>query len=127
MTCDINPVSTHSFRWVGPETVRGVLYDLGPYPALVLGEGTVRGELYAMTDPVTLLSLVDAIEGYHPDDLTRSRYVRRAARVTHPSGPVWAWLYVFNRGVGDGVWIPSGDYTVHVKRQRQGRPPHVPR
>ena len=80
-----------------------------------------------MIDPATLLSRVDAIEGYDPDDFTGSRYVRHAVRVMPSRGPiVSAWLYVFNRGVGDGAWIPSGDYAAHVMRQRQGRPRRAP-
>ena len=114
-------------QFVGPGTVRGVLYDLGAYPAFLPGEGTVRGELYAMTDPAALLSLVNGIEGYRPDDFAGSHYVRRAVRVMPPRGPaVSAWLYVFNGRVGDGAWIPSGDYAAHVMRQRHGRLQRAP-
>ena len=108
-------------QFVGRGTVRGVLYDLGAYPAFLPGEGTVKGELYAMIDPATLLSRVDAIEGYDPDDFTGSRYVRHAIRVMPSRGPiVSAWLYVFNRGVGDGAWIPSGDYAARAARRTAG-------
>ena len=114
-------------QFVGPGRVRGVWYDLGAYPAFLTGSGTVRGELYTMTDPATLLSVVDAIEGYRPDDLTGSHYVRRAVRVTRTRGPaVSAWLYVFTGRVDDGTWIPSGDYAAHVTRRRQGRPRRPP-
>ena len=110
-------------RFVGRGTVRGVLYDLGSYPAFLPGEGTVEGELYAMTDAATLLSRVDAIEGYRADDDVGSHYVRRAFRVRRLHGPsVSAWLYVFNRRVGDGAWIPSGSYAAHITRCLQGRP-----
>ena len=94
-------------QFVGRGTVRGVLCDLGVYPAFLPGEGTVRGELYAMTASAALLSLVDGIEGYRPDDFAGSHYVRRAVRVMPPLGPaVSSWLYVFNGRVGDGAWIP---------------------
>lgn len=109
-------------QFVGRGTVRGVLYDLGAYPALLPGEGTVQGELYTMTDPVTLLSSLDAVEGYRPDDIAGSRCMRRVAWVRPVRGPaVSAWLYTFNRGVGDGAWIPSGDYAAHVIGRVQGR------
>ena len=114
-------------QFVGPGTVRGVLYDRGAYPAFLPGEGMVRGELYAIIDPTTLLSLVDGIEGYRPDDFDGSQYVRRAVRVMPPRGPaVPAWLYVFNGRVEEGAWIPSGDYAAHVMRQRRDRPERAP-
>jgi len=109
-------------QFLGRGTVRGVLYDLGTYPALLPGEGTVQGELYTMIDPATLLSLVDAIEGYRSDDFAGSRYVRRVVWVRPLRGlAVSAWLYTFNRRVGDGTWIPSGDYAAHVMGRVQGR------
>lgn len=46
--------------------VIGELYDLGPYPALVLGEGVVAGELwqFAGEDMAPTLAVLDEIEGY---------------------------------------------------------------
>jgi gamma-glutamylcyclotransferase (GGCT)/AIG2-like uncharacterized protein YtfP len=109
-------------QFVGRGTVRGVLYDRGAYPAFLLGEGTVRGELYAMTDPEALLSSVDAIEGYRPDDLAGSDHVRRSILAMPLRGPaVSAWLYTYNRRVGDGALISPGDYAAHVMRRRQSR------
>ena len=114
-------------QFVGRGTVRGVLYDLGAHPAFLPGEGTVKGELYAMSESATLLSQVDEIEGYRPDDVAGSHFVRHAVRVTLARGAiVSAWLYVFNRRVDDGAWIPSGDYAAHVRRQRRGRPKRSP-
>jgi gamma-glutamylcyclotransferase (GGCT)/AIG2-like uncharacterized protein YtfP len=58
---------------IEPATVRGTLYDLGPYPALVPGEGWVRGELWRLRAEhvAPTLAALDAVEGYSvsPGDL----------------------------------------------------------
>jgi gamma-glutamylcyclotransferase (GGCT)/AIG2-like uncharacterized protein YtfP len=51
---------------VTPGFVAGRLYDLGPYPALVEGDGVVSGELWELPPeamPETL-AVLDEIEGY---------------------------------------------------------------
>lgn len=58
---------------VEPAFVRGRLYDLGPYPALVPGEDLVRGELWRLSPEHTAetLAVLDEVEGYSvsPGDL----------------------------------------------------------
>ncbi len=49
-------------RWVGDALLKGAcLYDLGPFPMAILGEGEVGGELYAVA--WTALPGLDAFEG----------------------------------------------------------------
>ena len=49
-------------RFIGPATASGyALFDLGPYPAMVRGEGVVVGEIYEI-DEISLPEL-DAYEG----------------------------------------------------------------
>lgn len=49
-------------RWLGTATLEGAcLYDLGPFPMAIAGEGRVCGELYAV--PMAVLPLLDAYEG----------------------------------------------------------------
>ena len=103
-------------RFVGKGVVRGMVYDLGRYPALLPGEGRVVGEPYQMVDPPSLLRLVDAMEGCRADDLRRSEYVRTAATVSYRADrSVRAWTYYDNRHVGEAAWIPSGDYVAYVR------------
>ena len=109
-----------SLRLVGPGAVRGALYDLGPYPAVVRAEGTVRGEVYAVTDPGRLLPLVDAVERYLPDDPARSEYVRAAAPVAlDGAGRCTAWIYFYAQPLVGAVRIPSGDYREYLARVRR--------
>jgi gamma-glutamylcyclotransferase (GGCT)/AIG2-like uncharacterized protein YtfP len=74
-------------------TVRGALYDLGPYPALVPGNDTVGGELWhiAPADMAVTLAALDHVEGYagRPDDL----YRRVIVECQTASAKVPAWTY----------------------------------
>ena len=46
-------------------TIRGRLYDLGPYPALGPGDDTIRGEIWhlAIEDMPETLRILDEVEG----------------------------------------------------------------
>ena len=115
-------------RLVGQGVVRGALYDLGPYPAAVRAEGTIRGEVYAVTDPVRLLPRVDAVERYLPDDPARSEYVREAAPVAlDGAARCTAWIYFYAQPLAGAVWIPSGDYREYLARvaPRVAPPPPI--
>ncbi|MDQ4129567.1 MAG: gamma-glutamylcyclotransferase [Actinomycetota bacterium] len=101
-------------RFERPCRIPGVLYDLGGYPALRPGEGSVRGELYAIDDPPVLARL-DAFEGFKPDDEEGSLYVRRSVALLEP--PEEAWVYVYNRDPSGRPAIASGDWRAH----RSGR------
>lgn len=92
----------------GPATVPGLLYDLGPYPALVAGPGTVHGDLFIVADP-RRLAMLDAYEecgGDHP------LYRREATVATRPDGStVAAWAYFYKRSLAAATVVASGDYS----------------
>ena len=91
-----------SARFVAPGHVRGDLLNLGSYPGLVDGRGTVRGELYRLDDP-ELLRAIDRAEGYN--------FERRLRFVTLADGHRRrAWLYEYHGPRGRAVPIPDGDY-----------------
>lgn len=94
--------------------IPGVLYDLGGYPGLRPGQGSVRGELYRI-DARAVLEQLDAFEGFNPADTERSLYVRRRLGLLEPAGT--AWVYIYNREPGARPLIPSGDWRAH----RSGR------
>ncbi len=65
-------------RPVGLARIRGALYDLGPYPGVVLGaEGWVEGEVYVITPE--LEALLDRIEEVAP--VPSGEYQRRHVEV----------------------------------------------
>lgn len=108
----------------GPCEIPGVLYDLGDYPALVPGDGTVHGQLYRLKDPVPgpraaeALRLIDAYERYDPHDLDGSLYQRRVMRLKSPDHD--AWTYIYNNDVSGRPRIESGDWRAY----RRGRTSH---
>lgn len=83
---------------IHPAVTRGVLFDLGYYPALLPGDGLVSGELWCFdpTDLAATLKVLDAIEGHAgtPDDL----YVRRQIECRTDNGVTYcAYAYFYNR------------------------------
>ena len=90
--------------------IRGRLFNLGGYPGLVPGAGTVHGQLFRIQDPACLKRL-DAYENYDPADPRGSEYLRRPLKLIEPE--VMAWVYVYNRTpplgrrIADGRWQPD--------------------
>lgn len=102
-------------RFAGCGAVRGALFDLGPYPALVAGPGTVRGEVYLCVDPRRLLPRADALERFDPSRPRAGEYRRESMTARLDDGrtlPVWA--YVYNRPLGTAARVPAGDYRRRI-------------
>ncbi len=95
-------------RFMMPGVVRGRLYDLGPYPAFVEGDGITRGELFEPAD-ATILADLDAFEGYDPTDPSGSWYVRQPIRLDGPSAE--AFIYRYNGPIDGRPEIVSGDWV----------------
>lgn len=77
-------------------TVQGRLYDLGPYPGLLPGEGTVAGEYweFAPVDVPLVQETLDAVEGYQ--GAQRDLYRRRLIECQLDDGssrPAHTYLY----------------------------------
>ena len=108
------PLIAPYLRAVEPATVRGLLFDHGPFPALVEGEGRVRGELVTL-DPAGLeatLPIIDRLEDFRPDDLAGSMYLRRVVEVEMAGGGrVPAYAYFYNRDPRDLRPVASGEWT----------------
>lgn len=104
-------MSPERCRYVGDGTISGALYDLGPYPVLRADEaGTVKGELYEISDDALLCEL-DEYEGYHGRG-DSCRYIRREVAVQTDGETVQAWVYAYNprRNLQWAVLVESGDY-----------------
>jgi gamma-glutamylcyclotransferase (GGCT)/AIG2-like uncharacterized protein YtfP len=75
-------------------TTRGTLHDLGPYPAMVAGEGLIRGELWtlALDDVPLTLRALDEVEGYNQGGV--DWYIRRIVDCQTADGrPHLAYAY----------------------------------
>ncbi len=76
-----------------PGTIDGVLVDLGAYPALVPGEGIVKGIMLQVKQEA--LEITDRIEGCHADR-DRCLYMREEVVVRLKDGQeAVAWTYLF--------------------------------
>ena len=107
--------------FAGHGRIRAALFDLGIYPAAIpTNDGsTVRGELYEMLDPVTVLDTLDEIEGYRAAEPERSLYRRVRTDVTLDDGSTTpAWAYFYNAPLGRAQRIESGDYLEHLNYPR---------
>lgn len=109
-------------HYVGMASVAGVLYDLGPYPGVVLGgPARVTGEVYAIT--AELERQLDAIEEVWPQQT--GEYRKQAVRVQlgQPqalSGAVELDCLVYEinpaRAAGQPV-ITGGDWLGHLRQR----------
>ena len=104
----IKSIETAVFR-------NGKLYDLGHYPMLVEeGVGTVRGKLISVANGQykDILQRLDSLEGYNPEQPSKSSFRRIKREVTTGTGQKFlCWLYVGRQEfVLDGKMIPSGDW-----------------
>ena len=73
------------------------------------------GEVHEATDPVSVLSTLDEIEGYRANEPESSLYTRVLTDVTLEDGSVRpAWVYFYNAPLGRAQRIESGDYLEHL-------------
>jgi gamma-glutamylcyclotransferase (GGCT)/AIG2-like uncharacterized protein YtfP len=76
--------------WV-PDAVRGRLFDLGPYPALVDLDAPDAGWVEGDVRPVSRRELVERLDPYEgvPEGL-----YRRASTITRAGRHVWVYVYL---------------------------------
>lgn len=104
-------------NYTGRGTIKAALFDLGIYPAAVPAEddSVVWGEVYETVDTAAVLSALDEIEGYRPNEPDRSLYMRTLTEVRLEDGRVEkAWAYFYNAPLGQAQRIASGDYLSHL-------------
>jgi gamma-glutamylcyclotransferase (GGCT)/AIG2-like uncharacterized protein YtfP len=88
------------FEHIGEGTVRGRLYDLGSFPAIILDRksGPIRGEVFAVPREPNALARLDAYEEYSPEAPDDSLFLRRKTKVTLDDGSAaQCWVYVYNK------------------------------
>ena len=98
---------------LGMAKTRGILYDVGRYPAMVSGDGTVVGEVYDL-EPEQLKT-IDLLEGYEEKDPSRSHYIRiRVPVIFEDANSDEAEVYLYNQTVHGLTLIESGDYCQYL-------------
>jgi gamma-glutamylcyclotransferase (GGCT)/AIG2-like uncharacterized protein YtfP len=110
---------------VGPASVSGTIFAVpdpaGWYPALMAGEGTVQGRLFAAHEgfsPADLARL-DAYEDYDQQAPERSLYVRETVEAVLAGGArTMALAYRFNQPLPAGSRpVPGGDFRAWLAEQ----------
>jgi gamma-glutamylcyclotransferase (GGCT)/AIG2-like uncharacterized protein YtfP len=104
-------------RRLGRCRLAGILYNLGPYPALGEGKGIVHGELFEVTDPAAF-GAMDTYEEYDPARPKFSTYLRVRVRLIDPALECWAYRY--NRSVRSVPRVPGGDWLKHRRVRLAG-------
>lgn len=106
---------------VGAATVQGVLHavpdEQGWFPALLPGDGTVHGKLYAARRDFTPADLarMDAYEDFDPADPAASLYLRQTCQ-TGQGGT--AEVYLFNQPLPQGSRpIPTGSFRAWLEAE----------
>lgn len=99
-------------RYLGLAFIAGTLYDLGPYPGVILGGvGLVKGEVYEIGDE--LLPQLDRLEEVAP--VSSGEYERRYVDVALVDRKVTCLVYEINPDfVAGRRAIPSGDWLHRV-------------
>ena len=102
---------------MGRGTIGAALFDLGIYPAAIpSSDSRVKGEVYRISEPDSVLPVLDELEGHRPSEPDTSLYRRIETPVTMDDGQVaQAWVYFYNAPLGQAQRIESGDYREHLK------------
>ncbi len=119
----LRPEMGNERLWLGPRSrstaavLEGFrLYHLRyGFPAIVPGEGLVRGDLVETEDPVALLHALDRLEGFRPDAPRSSHYLRVRVEVALADGrrsPAWTYVYTPDRlqEAADAQPVSGGDW-----------------
>ena len=105
-----------------PAIARGILYHQCKkgYPAMIPGEGRVRGEFLELDNYESLITLCDNLEMYLGPGHPGNEYERRAEVVELETGetrPAWVYWYArsdLNSPENPVVLIPSGDWRKFI-------------
>ena len=86
-------------KWLGLDRVPGILYDVGPFPALRPNKkgyesNTVLVDVYEVDEGI--LPAIDKYEGHYPEALGQSLFVRREVLTKEGTLPVTVYEYRFD-------------------------------
>jgi gamma-glutamylcyclotransferase (GGCT)/AIG2-like uncharacterized protein YtfP len=112
-------ISTY-FTCVGPAKVKGLLYDMGEYPAAIptFTDNFIVGELYRLNNPDEFgwaLGQIDDYEGVNTEFGEIPLYRRDTATVFCNGLTTPAWIYWYNGDVSGHPVIESGDVLQYLK------------
>jgi gamma-glutamylcyclotransferase (GGCT)/AIG2-like uncharacterized protein YtfP len=92
--------------------IRGKLYNVGAFPAVILGgETSVKGEIHEFESPEAVHKLLDRIEGCYGND-PNNLYNKEQVEVLTQEGTETCYVYEFNRPVEKLPVIESGEWEI---------------
>ena len=99
----------------GLASVRARMYEISGYPGIIPSRDhrdQGRGDLYELLSPESVLTYLDAYEGYAESARPETcDYLRREMNVHLLNGQTLkAWVYLYNREVDDRKRVHGGDY-----------------
>ncbi len=111
---NIRCILTQRGIFIGDGIFRGRLYDIGHYPGAVpsnTSSDLVRGDVYLLPDPKSVLEVLDKFEGCVLDGSSDGEFCREKAAVFLENGErILAWVYIYNRATEGLRVVSSGDY-----------------
>ncbi|MDE3235050.1 MAG: gamma-glutamylcyclotransferase [Bacteroidota bacterium] len=116
------------FSRVGNGKIKGVLYDMGEYPAALpaTGDRFIKGELYVIQNEDAFewaIEQLDDYEGLHVEVGETALYTRELTEVLldDTGEKKMAWVYWYNQEVGHKPHIASGDVMEYLQSKlKQG-------
>lgn len=100
--------------FVGHATCQGRLYRIAHYPGAVPSDDPaqrVKGEVYALREPASLLPALDEYEECGPGAAEPAEYARVRQEVVLSDGrSLIAWVYLYRRPTAGLAEIVAGDF-----------------
>ena len=115
-----------ALRHIAPCKIPGHLYQMGGFPVLKQGSGSVCGDLFEVPWNFDFKTF-DRYEDYHPTRPWACRYVRRQICLIAPKVEAWVYIYVWpvdmTTRYWHGDWIQAVDLGIKARRFRGDRMP----
>jgi gamma-glutamylcyclotransferase (GGCT)/AIG2-like uncharacterized protein YtfP len=109
------------FHLAGEGKVKGVMADLGEYPAAVpSNDGLIVGELYTIKEVDEFswaIAQLDDYEGVIVEHGEQPLYYRAVTEVFIHDRTVPAWVYWYNGDISGKPVIASGDILEYISRK----------
>ncbi len=108
----LEPLGDLRLEVVPAKVQPAVLYDLGPFPGIVLESngGVVMGEVHRFHQLTAVLEILDEIEEYYGEGDPHNLYrrVEHEAELLNETGLVTCWLYEYVGPMEGASLIESG-------------------
>jgi gamma-glutamylcyclotransferase (GGCT)/AIG2-like uncharacterized protein YtfP len=115
---------TNYFELTGHGKAKGILYDLGPYPAALPSGSTwhIHGELYRIVHEDEFeyaIAQLDDYEGVHTSYDQKALYRRDITSVKLEDGTeTQAWIYWYTGDIAGKPVVESGDVLEYLRNKK---------